>query len=322
MTSTAPSPQQLAKTGRTIAVGIWACAGISMLTNLLNGTAVFHELLVAAGVAAWLVTVGTVVGLLTAMAVDASLIVVIAAAARMHSLGLTSRWGRVGHVLIALSSLGLNSGSSLVQGHYFLAVLHATCPVLIVLLSLIGQESTMEFARRIQDHEAAERAVGEAREREAQEREAREEARRLAVAEEEDGRRRLEQHQRALAAEAERAASANKRAADEAAKLAAETERRAEVARGVLARPHLVVDNTRRAGPTTTAQVGDRAQAWLLEQHRAGVPLDSDDPRVGPVAIAKAIDASKETCRKSHRRWKAAVLEQVRVLAELEEAAG
>lgn len=180
---------------------------------------------------------------------------------------------------------------------------------------------SMVFAQVRRDRVAAEQAAEQRRaDTEAAANAERERQRRVA---EDDVRHRRElTRQRELADAARQAADEKARLATEATRLVAETERRAEVAREVLAKPHLVVDNTRKARQATSASVGERAQSWLRDQHAAGVPLDSDDPRVGPAAIARAIGANPETCRKSHRRWKANVVEELRVLAELREAAG
>lgn len=158
------------------------------------------------------------------------------------------------------------------------------------------------------------------------------ERRRLAEVEQENQRRLDEaavsrrqtaelQHQRDLTAEAQRTVALNRQAADEVARkaqaadqLREATERRAEVAREVLAKPHLVVDNTRKpkAGQRS---VSEQAIAWLLEQ---GEGFES----IGPAEIARQTGLKPETCRQSHRRWKAEVAERRQVLAELEEAAG
>lgn len=125
-------------------------------------------------------------------------------------------------------------------------------------------------------------------------------------------------HQQALSAEAQRQADATKRQADEAARLRDATAQRAEVAREVLAKPHLVVDNTRKSKSAPVVSVGEQAQAWLMEQHRAGV----DYQNIGPAEIARAIDGKSNTCKTSHKTWKARVADELRLLAELEEAAG
>jgi hypothetical protein len=129
----------------------------------------------------------------------------------------------------------------------------------------------------------------------------------------------------ALVSQQERTAEA-KRTADELARRAT-AERaltdavahRAEVARKALAPttttagPHLVVDNTRRKAPAprTASPVRDKALAYLRQQAADGVDL----AKIGPKALATAIDASPDTCKKGLPQWRA-------IIAELMEAAG
>lgn len=131
------------------------------------------------------------------------------------------------------------------------------------------------------------------------------------------------QHQRELTAEAKRTADEITRQALAAKELREATEKRAEVAREVLAKPHLVVvGNTRKTKAASGDSPSEQAQAWLIEQHHAGIALNSADPRVGPSAIAAATGLNAETCRKSHKKWKAAVADELTLIAELAEAAG
>jgi flagellar biosynthesis GTPase FlhF len=311
VSTTAPNPAQLARTGRRIAGGIWVCATITMAASLVNGTSVFDALTIGA--------LGVVVGFLTSLAVDACLVVVLIGDRQMQALGLVAGWGRVMRIVTLGMSLALNCGASVVTGHHFLAVFHAFLPLLIFGMSEYGQQVMLRFAAEIR-RQVSERAETEAAQRRAQQVAVdAENAKRQQVADEEDGRRRLEAHQRTLTAEAKRTAEETERQAVAAERLREATEKRAEVAREVLtSKPHLVVDNTRKSTVTTAASVGEQAQAWLTDQHRAGVNYQE----IGPAEIAKAIGAKYETCKSRHRAWKSAVARELDLIAELAEAAG
>jgi len=183
----------------------------------------------------------------------------------------------------------------------------------------------MVFAQRQRELAAAE---ANARAKQEREREtALADAARLArVASEETAHNRALARQRELAAEAKRTADEVERQAAAAERLRVATAERAEVARKVLAagKPHLVVDNTARGPKFTDGPVGKRAVSWLIAQHHAGIPLDAEPPdsRVGPRAIAEALGAKYETCRQTHRAWKATALKRISAIADLEEAAG
>lgn len=306
MTSAAPDAEQLSRTGRAIAIGIWVCAAITMTASVVNGTSVFAKL-----DPGW---TGTTIGLLTALAVDACLVMVLCGDRQMQALGLTANWGRVLRIVTLGMSLALNCGAAIHGGHYFLAALHAIPPLLIVGMSEYGQEVMLTFTRELRRRESDRLALITRQQNEHQAKVDAENAKRQRIADEEDARRRREAHQCTLTAEAERTAAANQRAADEAQRLREATERRAEVAREVLAKPHLVVDNTRKS-KAIARSVSEQAIAWLLEQ---GEGFES----IGPAEIARQTGLKPETCRQSHRTWKAKVTEQRRMLAELEEAAG
>ena len=309
MSSIAPDAAQIARTGKAITAGIWVCAAITMTASVVNGTSVFAMLVIGA--------LGVVVGLLTSLAVDACLVMVLCGDRQMQALGMTAAWGRALRLVTLLMSLALNCGAALLSGHYFLAALHAIPPLLIVGMSEYGQEVMLTFTAELQRRERERQAVEDRQRRERQAVVDAEDAKRTRIAEEEEARRRREAHQRALTAEAERTAVANKRAAEEAERLHSATTERARVAREVLERPRLVVNNTPRKA-NAAAPVGQRAQEWLMSQHRAGV----DYAEIGPAEIARAIDAKYETCKSSHKTWKAKVADELRLFAELEEAVG
>ena len=316
MSITAPDPAQLARTGRAITAGIWVCAVITMAASVLNGTSVFAELTNGA--------MGMAHGLLTALAVDACLVMVLCGDRQMQALGLSATWGRVLRWTTLGMSLALNCGTALLGDHYFLAGLYAIPPLLIVGMSEYGQEVMLQFTAELRRRESA-RLVAEKKVRD--ERQAAidaENAKTRRIAEEEDARRRREAHQRTLTAEAERTAQFNQLAADEAARLREETERRAEAAREALTtrRPRLTVVGNGSGKPsrkaTTTASPGQCAQDWLRARHDAG----EDYTQIGPRQIADELGIKYETCKSSHQRWKAAVAEKLQLIADLEEAAG
>lgn len=144
-------------------------------------------------------------------------------------------------------------------------------------------------------------------------------ARTQQIAEENAANARALDHQRKLTAEATRTADEMARQANEATRLQVATEQRAAVAREVLAKPHLVVDNTRKPKAAVMASVGgEQVQAWLMEQHRAGVDYQS----IGPAEIARATGAKPETCKSRHKAWKAVVARELELIADLAEAAG
>lgn len=284
------TPEQLAATSRRITAGIWACAAITMTASLINGTAVFDALTLG--------SLPVVVGLLTALAVDASLVVVLVGDARMQSEGLTARWGRVARIVTAGFSLALNCGASLALHHYFLAFLHAACPILIIILAEYGQEVNLEFARKIR---AAADAILAA--------EIAEQNQRRALADEETrqrqaaANRRAEeaaavQHQHELASAAANAAAA---AAQEAAALERLNEARraaTETVNAALAsKPDLhVLDaegkpRPRRTAATRRAPAGGKreaALAYIAREYASGRPLKS----IGSAEINRAIGAS------------------------------
>lgn len=317
----APDAAQLARTGRAITVGIWVCAAITMIASVVNGTSVFAALTTAPDGA--LDPMGITVGVLTALAVDACLVMVLCGDRQMQALGLSAAWGRVLRVGTLFMSLALNCGASLQSHDLFLAALHAIPPLLIVGMSEYGQEVNLTFTAEIRRRETARKATDEKLRREQQAPIDKANADAARIRREEDERRRRESHQKALAVEADKTAAALERKARAEQELADATERRTKAARAVLQpeqeRPHLVVDNTRgkhradapKAPAKPASPVKSAAFDWLIKQHREGRQIAD----IGPTEIANAINANPDTCKKSHRAWKAE-------LAELMEAAG
>lgn len=315
MVSTAPNPAQLARTGRAIAAGIWVCAAITMTASVVNGTSVFAMLVIG--------VIGVVVGLLTALAVDACLVMVLCGDRQMQALGLSATWGRVLRVATLGMSLALNCGAALIEHSYFLAALHAIPPLLIVGMSEYGQEVMLTFTAELRRRESA-RLAAEKAQRDAQQAIVdAENVKRQRIKDEDEAHRRAVARQNELTAAAKRTADETARQATEAERLRKATEERAAVAQQVLTRPHLVVDNAPRAKPQAKADSApgywkERATAWLRAQHDAGRDYQS----IGPADIAAAIGAKGDTCKKSHRAWKAAVARELELIADLTEAVG
>lgn len=278
------TPEQLQATSRRVTAGIWVCATITMAASLINGTTVFDALTQGA--------VAVVVGLLTALAIDASLVVVLLGDARMQAEGLEpSRWGRIARVLTAGFSLLLNCGASIKDHHYFLAILHAACPILIIVLSEYGQEVITQFARKARAQE---------QERQAAERRAAELVRERAERDERD--RRALAHQRDLTAECERTAAAAAEQAAALERLAAAKRAAADTVGSAVASLHVMGEDGKPKPRKTPAKVepartrprsGRRqaAIAYLATQHAAGRDLDA----ISAAEVDRAIGANGYT---------------------------
>lgn len=299
-----PTPEQLDTTARRVTAGIWACAVITMTASVVNGTGVFAALTTG--------TLPALVGLLTALAVDAALVVVLTGDGRMQQLGVPTVWGRVLRVVTLGMSLGLNCGASLLGGHLFLAALHAIPPLLLCGLAEYGQEVGLKIARRRQRQEEAEAEAREAERRRRQAEVDAEDARRREVA------AREAEHQRRVRREQELAEVERRKA--EAARERVEAERElAEVRAGQVAAVQRaetgVADLSARrearggkpaakASARRPSPVRDAAIRWLRAQRRAG----RDITGIGPAEVAAAIGGSRETVKKGLPEWRSAVL--------------
>jgi hypothetical protein len=122
------------RTARRIVWGTWGCAGITMAASAANAALTYGAL-----------GDNRVLGLATGVAVDIGLCVALIGDRRLYAHGLTSTWGRVLRITTAVMSLVLNTGIAVRDGHYFLALMHAFLPVLLVVLTEYGQDVLLQF---------------------------------------------------------------------------------------------------------------------------------------------------------------------------------
>jgi hypothetical protein len=130
------------RTARRIVWGTWGCAGITMAASAANAALTYGAL-----------GDNRLLGLATGVAVDIGLCVALIGDRRLYAHGLTSTWGRVLRITTAVMSLVLNTGIAVRDGHYFLALMHAFLPVLLVVLTEYGQDVLLQFTalQRAQD---------------------------------------------------------------------------------------------------------------------------------------------------------------------------
>lgn len=282
------TPEQLATTGRWISAGIWVCAAITMTASIINGTSVFAVLTASA--------IGVVVGLLTALAVDACLVVVLCGDRRMQDLGLPTTWGRVLRWTTLLMSLAINCGASLMAGHDFLAALHAIPPLLIVGMSEYGQEVGLAFQAAIRRQREAEEAARRIELDRIRAEQAAEAARLREVADRKQAEAAEIRHQLDLAAASERAAQSAVREAEAMERLNGAKRAASETVAAALAKPDLHVlgvdgkPRPRRTVATakaTTTGKRDAALAYIAAQHATGRALEE----IGSAEINRAIQS-------------------------------
>lgn len=294
-----PTPEQLDTTARRVKAGIWACAVITMTASVVNGTGVFGALTTG--------TLPVLVGLLTALAVDAALVVVLTGDGRMQQLGVPTVWGRVLRVVTLGMSLGLNCGASLLGGHLFLAALHAIPPLLLCGLAEYGQEVGLKIAGRRRRQEEAEAEAREAERRRRQaEVDAEDARRREAAAREAEHQRRVRREQELAEAERRKAEAARERVEAERELAEVRAGQVAAVRRAEAAGPQKLTAVGGRASRTAgrSSPVQDKALRYLRAQHKAGADITA----IGPTALAEQIGASRETCKKGLPRWRETVL--------------
>jgi hypothetical protein len=148
MAPTPEPPHQLERTARRIVAGTWVCAGIVMAAGAVNAVITFQA-----------IDDSWVLGLATGLAVDVSLCVALIGDRRLSAHGVTSPWGRCLRIVAAVMALVLYTGWALLGGHYFMALLHAFLPVLLIALTEYGQDVLLKLAALANDQSAPTPAV-------------------------------------------------------------------------------------------------------------------------------------------------------------------
>lgn len=250
---------------------VWTCAAITMATSALTGYTTFAAL--TGGVAA--------LGLLTGCSVDLGLCIGLIGDRQLHAHGLESPYGRVLRWVCGAMSVLLNCGAALIDQHWFLALLHAFIPTVLVAVTEYGQSCSLGYTRLIREGELAEQAAT------------------------------------AAAAEAQRTrVEAAQREAARAAELARQTQLR-ELASAVPERPTALSLVPRRPQPPVAPVVSprrpsparDTALAWLA----ARVLENRDLGTIHYRELAEATGLKVDTCKKSLPRWLAQLGERSEV---------
>lgn len=261
------SPERLQAASRGIKAGIWACAAVTMTASVVNGTSVFASLTSS--------PIGILVGFLTALAVDAALIVVLTGDSKMQDLEVSSSWGRAMRWVLLLMSLALNCGASLLGHHWFLAALHAVPPVLLCGLSEYGQDVGHTFARKVREQREQEVARRHTEAERAEAGRLSDQARTDELAKSENARRAAEEYARIRPAELE---------AEKQARDAEQHDKDREAAEREQIREHAI-------SLTTYLFLARRLQAAALAARHAGMALLQDranTPRNGsPDSLTK-----------------------------------
>ncbi|HEY3689666.1 MAG TPA: hypothetical protein VGL46_05110 [Pseudonocardiaceae bacterium] len=133
----------LERTSRRIVWGTWGCAAIVMVASAANAALTYGAL-----------GDNRALGLATGVAVDIGLCVALIGDRQLYVHGLSSHWGRVLRITTAAMSLILNTGIAVRDGHYFLALMHAFLPILLVVLTEYGQDVLLQFAALAQAEHA------------------------------------------------------------------------------------------------------------------------------------------------------------------------
>jgi hypothetical protein len=114
---------------RRIVIGTWGCAVIVMVASAINAVLTFSS-----------VGDNRVLGLATGIAVDIALCVGLIGDRLLARYGLSSAWGRALRILAAVMAVVLQVGAAVKEHHYFVALLHAFLPALLVALTEYGQD--------------------------------------------------------------------------------------------------------------------------------------------------------------------------------------
>jgi hypothetical protein len=114
---------------RRIVIGTWGCAVIVMVASAINAVLTFSS-----------VGDNRVLGLATGIAVDIALCVGLIGDRLLARYSLSSAWGRTLRILAAVMAVVLQVGAAVKASHYFVALLHAFLPALLVALTEYGQD--------------------------------------------------------------------------------------------------------------------------------------------------------------------------------------
>lgn len=124
------SIRDVAHTGRIVTVAQWGVASVVMVGSAISAGVAFDHF-----------GEHFFIGFITGVAVDFALASWLLISRRLRAAGVTTAWGPVLEWATALMTLCLNSGASLLKGHYWLAFGHAFLPIVLVFLTMAGGEA-------------------------------------------------------------------------------------------------------------------------------------------------------------------------------------
>jgi hypothetical protein len=128
--------EQIERTRRSVLGLTWGCAVIVMATSAANAVLTFQAL-----------EGNRAVGLGFGVAVDLALCIGLIGDRQLHTHGESSSWARGLRLTAMAISVVLNTGASMIQGHYFLGVVLCFLPVLLWVLTEYGQDVALKFTR-------------------------------------------------------------------------------------------------------------------------------------------------------------------------------
>lgn len=128
--------EQIERTRRSVLGLTWGCAVIVMATSAANAVLTFQAL-----------EGNRAVGLGFGVAVDLALCIGLIGDRQLHTHGESSSWARGLRLTAMAISVVLNTGASMMHGHYFLGVVLCFLPVLLWVLTEYGQDVALKFTR-------------------------------------------------------------------------------------------------------------------------------------------------------------------------------
>lgn len=124
------------RTRRSVLGLTWGCAAIVMATSAANAVLTFQAL-----------EGNRAVGLGFGVAVDLALCIGLIGDRQLHIHGESSSWARGLRLTAMAISVVLNTGASMMHGHYFLGGVLCFLPVLLWVLTEYGQDVALKFTR-------------------------------------------------------------------------------------------------------------------------------------------------------------------------------
>jgi hypothetical protein len=128
--------EQIEQTRRSVLGLTWGCAAIVMATSAANAVLTFQAL-----------EGNRAVGLGFGVAVDLALCIGLIGDRQLHIHGESSSWARGLRLTAMAISVVLNTGASMMHGHYFLGGVLCFLPVLLWVLTEYGQDVALKFTR-------------------------------------------------------------------------------------------------------------------------------------------------------------------------------